>query len=168
MCSAPIVDCGSDELSGQYLSFTLGDEIYGIDILKVKEIRGWEEARPLPDTPDYIRGVLDLRGSIVPVVDMRLRFNLNKAECSATTVTIILTIQLKDRSYVVGMVVDSVSDVLDMQERDVKEAPLLGKKIDTKYIHGMVSLGQQVILLLDVDNLLDPDELVLLSDVSDE
>ncbi len=162
MCPFPTAGGDSGEHAGQYLSFTLGDEVYGIDILKVREIRGWEAVRPLPDTPDYVRGVLDLRGSIVPVIDMRLRFNLDKAECSATTVTIILTIQLKDRPYVVGMVVDGVSDVLDMQTHDVKEAPSLGKKIDTRYIDGMVSLGQQVVLLLDVDNLLDPDELVSL------
>jgi len=157
----------SSGLGGQYLSFTLGNEDYGIDILKVKEIRGWEEPRPLPDTPDYVRGVLDLRGSIVPVIDMRLRFNLEHAECTSTTVTIILSIQLRGRPYAIGIVVDSVSDVLDMQARDIKDAPSLGKKIDTRYILGMVSMDEHVVLLLDVDSLLDPDELVSLGDAID-
>ena len=157
----------SSGLGGQYLSFTLGDEDYGVDILKVKEIRGWEEVRPLPDTPDYVKGVLDLRGSIVPVIDMRLRFNQEHAECTATTVTIILSIQLRGRPYMIGIVVDSVSDVLDIQARDIKEGPSLGKKIDTRYILGMVSMDEHVVLLLDVDSLLDPDELVSRGDATD-
>ncbi len=153
--------------TGQYLSFTLGDEDYGIDILKVMEIRGWEEPRPLPETPDYVRGVLDLRGSIVPVIDMRLRFNLEHAECTSTTVIIILSIQLNGRPYTIGIVVDSVSDVLDMQVRDIKDAPSLGKNIDTRYILGMFSMDEHVVLLLDVDNLLDPDELTSIGDAAD-
>jgi len=156
------------KLGKQYLSFTLGDDDYGIDILKVKEIRGWEEVRPLPDTPDYVRGVLDLRGSIVPVIDMRLRFNLDRSECTATTVIIILSIQLKGKPYVVGIVVDGVSDVLDTQSHEIKEIPPLGKKIDTRYILGMVTIDSRVVLFLDVDSLLDPDELVSLGDVVDE
>lgn len=150
------------DVVGQFLSFTLGEEVYGIDVLKVQEIRGWEEVRPLPDTPDYVKGVLDLRGSIVPVIDMRLRFNLSGAEYTATTVTIILNVDTKEKSHVIGIVVDGVSDVLDIQEQEVKEAPSLGGKIDTRYLLGMVSKDQHVVLLLDADNLLDPDELMSL------
>jgi purine-binding chemotaxis protein CheW len=149
-------------LSGQYLSFSLGEEDYGIDILKVKEIRGWEDVRPLPDTPDYVKGVLDLRGSIVPIIDMRLRFNLIKAEYTSTTVTIILSMQVHDRAHLIGIVVDGVSDVLEILEQDIKDAPALGKKIDTRYLLGMVSIDNRVVLLLDADNLLDPDELLSL------
>jgi purine-binding chemotaxis protein CheW len=155
-------------MSGQYLSFTLGDEGYGIDILKVQEIRGWEEVRPLPDTPDYVKGVLDLRGSIVPIIDMRLRFNLEQAKYTATTVTIILSIHIRDTSHVIGIVVDGVSDVLDIQEQDIREAPPLGGKIDTRYLLGMVSRDSHVVLLLDADNLLDPDELMSLDIVNGE
>ncbi len=150
-------------MGGQYLSFTIGDEDYGIDILKVQEIRGWENVRPLPDTPDYVKGVLDLRGTIMPIIDMRLRFKLGKAEYTDTTVTIILSIQLKGKPYMTGIVVDAVSDVLDIQTDDIKATPSLGKKIDTKYLFGMVSIEDRVVLLLDVDNLLDPDELASLS-----
>ncbi len=153
-------------LVGQYLSFTLGDEDYGIDILKVQEIRGWEEAHPLPDTPNYVKGVLDLRGSIVPIIDMRLRFNLDSAEYTATTVTIILNMEAQGKSRVIGIVVDSVSDVLDIKEQDIKQAPSLGKKIDTRYLLGMVSRENRVVLLLDADNLLDPDELLSLDNES--
>lgn len=150
------------DVVGQYLSFTLGEEVYGIDVLKVQEIRGWEEVRPLPGTPDYVKGVLDLRGAIVPIIDMRLRFNLADAEYMATTVTIILNVDAHEKTHMIGIVVDGVSDVLDIQEQDVKEAPSLGRKIDTRYILGMVSKDDHVVLLLDADNLLDPDELLSL------
>jgi purine-binding chemotaxis protein CheW len=118
--------------------------------------------RPLPDTPDYVKGVLDLRGSIVPIIDMRLRFNLSGAEYTATTVTIILNVDTQEKSHVIGIVVDGVSDVLDIQEQEVRDAPSLGRKIDTRYLLGMVSKDQHVVLLLDADNLLDPDELMSL------
>ncbi len=166
MSSASTKDTTQDRtaknVSGQYLSFTLGDEDYGIDILKVQEIRGWEEVRPLPDTPVYVKGVLDLRGYIVPIIDMRLRFNLEKAEYTATTVTIILNVEVEGKNRVIGVVVDGVSDVLDMQEQDIRQAPSLGKKIDTRYLLGMVSRNNRVVLLLDADNLLNPDELLSL------
>ncbi len=149
-------------MGGQYLSFTIGDEDYGIDILKVQEIRGWESVRPLPGTPDYVKGVLDLRGAIMPVIDMRLRFKLERAEYTATTVTIILGIQVQGKPYMIGIVVDAVSDVLDIQADEIKATPSLGKKIDTKYLLGMVSIDGHVVLLLDADNLLDPDELLSL------
>lgn len=150
------------DVVGQYLSFTLGDEVYGIDVLKVQEIRGWEEVRPLPDTPDYLKGVLDLRGAIVPIVDMRLRFHLSDAEYTATTVTIILNIDTHNKAQMIGIVVDGVSDVLDIQEQGIKAAPSLGGKIDTRYLVGMVSKDDHVVLLLDADNLLDPEELLSL------
>jgi purine-binding chemotaxis protein CheW len=116
----------TQDVVGQFLSFTLGEEVYGIDVLKVQEIRGWEEVRPLPDTPDYVKGVLDLRGSIVPIIDMRLRFNLSDAEYTATTVTIILNVDTQEKSHMIGIVVDGVSDVLDVQKQEVREAPSLG------------------------------------------
>ena len=149
---------------GQYLSFILGDEDYAVDILKVREIRGWEDVRPLPDTPDYVKGVLDLRGAIVPIIDLRLRFGLEKVQYTPTTVTIVLTVNVDGEQHIVGIVVDSVSDVLDVAAGDMRASPRLGKKIDTKYILGMVTLEQRVVILLDVDKLLDPEELTSLSD----
>jgi len=155
-------DGSGTEGDGQYLSFILGDEGYAVDILKVREIMGWEEVRPLPDTPDYVKGVLDLRGAIVPILDLRLRFGLKNAEYTATTVIIVLTVNVDDEQYIVGVVVDNVSDVLNVAAGDVRASPSLGKKISTKYILGMVTLDQRVVVLLDVDNLLDPDELTCL------
>jgi purine-binding chemotaxis protein CheW len=147
---------------GQYLSFTLGGEDYGVDILKVQEIKGWEEVRPLPDTPEYVKGVLDFRGTIVPIIDLRSRFNLKSIEYTPTTVTIVIAAEVNGSSHIIGMVVDSVSDVLDVSVKDIRNAPNLGAKINTRYILGMVNQDQRMVILLDTDKLLDPDELGVL------
>lgn len=148
-------------MGGQYLSFTLGGEAYGVDILRVQEIKGWETVRPLPDTPDYVKGVLDLRGEIVPIIDLRTRLKLDHAEYTPTTVTIVLTVESERGQNFVGIVVDGVSDVLDVPEDDVRAAPDLGAHINTKYIIGMVTQGERMVVLLDVDKLFNPDELGL-------
>ena len=151
--------------SGQYLSFSLGGEEYGLDILKVKEIRGWETVRPLPDTPDYIKGVLDLRGTIVPILDLRLRFSVGEAEYAPTTVIIVVSVETGESSQVVGIVVDGVSDVLDVTAAAMRKAPELGTRINTRFIRGMVTLEKRMVVLLDVDRLLDPEEMSLLGDL---
>ncbi|MBA1446246.1 MAG: chemotaxis protein CheW [Gammaproteobacteria bacterium] len=148
-------------VGGQYLSFTLGGEDYGVDILRVQEIKGWETVRPLPDTPDYVKGVLDLRGKIVPIIDLRTRLKLDHAEYTPTTVTIVLTVESESGPNFVGIVVDGVSDVLDVPGDDVRAAPDLGAHINTKYITGMVIQGERMVVLLDVDRLFNPDELGL-------
>ncbi len=148
-------------VGGQYLSFTLGGEDYGVDILRVQEIKGWEAVRPLPDTPDYVKGVLDLRGEIVPIIDLRTRLKLDHAEYTPTTVTIVLTVESERGQNFVGIVVDGVSDVLDVPGDDVRAAPDLGAHINTKYITGMVTQGERMVVLLDVDRLFNPDELGL-------
>jgi purine-binding chemotaxis protein CheW len=149
-------DSGGD---GQYLSFNLGGEDYGLDILKVQEIRGWETVRPLPDTPDYIKGVLDLRGAIVPIVDLRIRFKSGQAEYLPTTVIIVVATDLGERRQVMGIVVDGVSDVLDVAGDALRPAPNLGARISTRFIRGMVTREANMVVLLDMDKLLDPEEL---------
>lgn len=156
----------AESLDGQYLGFTLGDDDYGIDILRVREIKGWEAVRTLPDMPDSVKGVLDLRGNIVPIIDLRTRFNLEKVEYKPTTVTIVLTVRVGEREQVMGVVVDSVSDVLDISAQDMKSAPNLGRRINTRFIKGMVTLGERMVVLLDVDRLMNPDELGVLETLS--
>lgn len=156
----------SVDMSGQYLSFMLGNEDYGIDILKVREIKGWEEVRPLPDTPHYIKGVLDLRGTIVPILDLRSRFNLDSVEYTPTTVTIVLSIQTEKKAHIIGVVVDGVSDVLDVKCDEIRTAPDFGTQINTRYIKGMVTQGKRMIVLLDADRLFDTDVMEL-TDVID-
>jgi len=149
-------------LSGQYLSFILGGEAYAVEILKVQEIRGWEQVRPLPNSADFIKGVLDLRGVIVPIIDLRIRFGLEAREYTPTTVIIVLAVGEGDQRQVVGAVVDSVSDVLDVSADEVRKPPRLGSHIGHRYLIGMVSRDKQMVVLLNSDKLFSEEELSVL------
>jgi purine-binding chemotaxis protein CheW len=152
-----------ENMNGQYLSFTLGGEDYGVDILRVQEIRGWEELRPLPDTPEYVKGVLDLRGTIVPIIDLRIRMNMTNVEYHPTTVIIVLSVMSEGgHSQQVGAVVDAVSDVLDVKADEIKKAPSIASKINDRYLRGMVSRDERMVVLLDVDLLFKANELGVL------
>jgi len=140
----------------EFLTFTLGTESYGVDILKVKEIRGWEKLRELHDTPSFVKGVLDLRGSIVPIVDLRIRFRLESVDYNPTTVIIVLSVD--DSDNMMGVVVDSVSDVLAVKQEEIKSSPSLGSKINTDYVIGMVSKQDYMVMLLDSEKLLDTED----------
>ena len=142
----------------QFLTFELAGEAYGVDILKVQEIRGWEPVREIPNTPDYIKGALNLRGTIVPIVDLRERFNMETTEYSPITVVIVLVVENSLGKNVMGIVADAVSDVLDIHGNDIKSSPKLGSKIDTRYMRGMFVGKKQMVMLLDVDKLLDSEE----------
>ncbi len=142
----------------QFLTFELAGEAYGIEILKVQEIRGWEPVRELPNTPDYIKGALNLRGEIVPIIDLRERFGMEKTEYSPITVVIVLCVESIKGSNVMGIVADAVSDVLDITLADIKATPKLGAKIDTRYMRGMHMGKKQMVMLLDTDKLLDSEE----------
>ena len=153
----------SSEEGSQYFSFFLGGEVYGIDILRVQEIRGWEPTRSLPDTPAHVIGVLDLRGIIVPVIDLRVRFGLPDPEYSATTVVIVMNIREDHgKTRIIGAVVDAVSDVLDIAGRDIKAVPSIGSCIGSFYLNGMVTVGERMVILLDIDKLFDERELDLI------
>ena len=147
----------------EFLTFTLGRENYGVDILKVREIRGWEKIRELHDTPDYVKGVLDLRGSIVPIVDLRIRFNIDDYEYTTTTVIIVLAAD--NEGSMMGIVVDSVSDVLTVSQADIKPTPSLGSKINTDYIRGMVTTDDHMVMLVESDKLLDTEAFEVLSNL---
>ncbi len=134
----------------EYLTFRLGAEEYGIDILKVQEIRGYEEPTHIANSPPYIKGVVNLRGTIVPIVDMRMRFACEKVEYNGFTVSIILNVG--DR--VVGVVVDSVSDVMELPADAVKPAPEMGSVIDAQYITGLGQVGERLMILLDIERLI--------------
>lgn len=141
----------------EYLTFTLGDEEYGVDILKVQEIRGYDSVTRLPDAPAWIKGVVNLRGTIVPVVDLRIRFRLGKPTYDQFTVMIILTVA----NRVLGMVVDSVSDVTQLDPEQVRPAPELGSGIDSRYIAGMGTVDQRMLILLDIERLMLSPEMAL-------
>jgi len=159
-----------NKLSGEYLTFTIESEEYGVDILCVEEIRGWEAVRKIPNTPDYVRGVINLRGAIVPIIDMRERFGMELKEYSATTVVIVLrSLQSEgDNSAgnIIGVVVDAVSEVYDLKMQQIKDAPDFGSNIDVQFIKGLADIDDQLILLLDLDKFLNFDELHSLSSLS--
>ena len=141
---------GEDTGGEEYLAFTLGREEYGIDILKVQEIRGYETVTRIANAPDFIKGVINLRGIIVPIVDLRIKFQLDRVEYNQYTVVIILN--LKDR--VVGIAVDGVSDVLTLQSQQIKPAPELSGALDTDYIRGLGSIDERMLILVDIERLL--------------
>ncbi|OQW79560.1 MAG: chemotaxis protein CheW [Proteobacteria bacterium ST_bin11] len=153
-------DLESDLQVEQFLTFELEGEAYGIEILKVQEIRGWEPIRKIPNTPDFVKGALNLRGSIVPIVDLRERFQMEKVEYTPVTVVIVMSVKTASGDSVMGIVADAVSDVLDISLSDIKEAPNLGSRINTQYMRGMFVGKKNMVMLLDVDKLLNPEEFV--------
>src|ERR1700722_15552923 len=143
--------------SHQVLTFVLGNETYGVDILRVQEIRGWSSITKIPHAPSHVLGVLNLRGSIVPIVDLRMKFALERAEYTPTTVTIVLSIATATGSRNVGVVVDAVSDVKDVNRAEVKPAPELMGYSATEHILGLLPLEGQMTMLLDIDRLIGGD-----------
>ncbi len=142
--------------------FVLGKEEYGVDILKVQEIRGYEKVTALPAAPDYLKGVVNLRGVIVPVIDLRVKFGMANPAYDALTVVVILRIGAR----VIGIVVDGVSDVIRLAPGDVKAAPELGTLVDSSYLAGLATLDERMILLVDIEKFLSSGELKLLGDVA--
>lgn len=141
----------------QYLTFILGNESYGLDILAVKEIRGWDEATLIPNSPDYVKGVVNLRGAIVPIVDLRIRFDVGDIEYLPTTVVIILSGEVDSNSRTKGFIVDAVSDVLDVNASEVKQAPDFDGSVPNHYIQGLVNSNENVVTILDINHLLSMD-----------
>ena len=149
--------------SRELLTFTLGSEEYGIDILKVQEIRGYEAVTTIANAPDFIKGVINLRGIIVPVVDMRIKFKLGSVTYNETTVVIILNVA--DR--VVGMVVDGVSDVTTLKADEIKPAPEFGSGLDTRYLEGLGTVDERMIILVDIEKLMTSRDMELIETVEE-
>jgi purine-binding chemotaxis protein CheW len=141
----------------EMLTFRLGSEAYGINILKVQEIRGCDPVTPIAGTPEFIRGVIDLRGVIVPIVDMRMKFGLSDFAYDAFTVVIILNVARR----VIGMVVDSVSDVVTFDADQIRPVPEFSAHLDTQFITGLARLDDQMVILLDIEHLLSSPEMQL-------
>ena len=148
---------GESPTSRQVLTFCLGAETYGVDILRVQEIRGWSPVTRIPKSPPHVLGVLNLRGSIVPIVDLRVRFSLERAEFTPLTVIIVLSITTPNGRSEFGLVVDSVSDVVDISTKDLKDAPNLGGKMNADFIQCLATVADRMLILLDVDALIGRD-----------
>ena len=145
----------------EFLTFTLGSEEYAIDILKVQEIRGYDAVTKIANTPDYIKGVINMRGVIVPVVDMRLKFHLGNATYDQFTVMIILNLGQR----IVGMVVDSVSDVIALSPEEIRPAPDFGSTFDTQYLIGLASVGERMAIVVDIEKLMTSQEMGLIDQI---
>ncbi len=147
----------------EVLSFRLGQEEYGISILKVQEIRGYDAVTRIANAPAFLKGVINLRGQIVPIVDMRIKFNLGKPEYDSFTVVIILNIG----SHVIGMVVDSVSDVVTLEPEQVRPAPAMGGGIDAEHLLGLGTVGERMLILLDIERLLASPDMGLINSMAE-
>lgn len=143
--------------SNEYLTFSLGEETYGIDILAVKEIRGYESVTKIANAPEFVKGVINLRGDIVPIVDLRIKFHIGKASYDEFTIVIVL--HLHER--IVGVVVDSVSDVVALTEESLRPPPDFGVAFNSKYLRGLATVNDQMIILVDIAELIASDELAL-------
>ncbi len=134
----------------QFLTFNLGDELYGVDILRVQEIKGYTAVTKIPNTPPHIMGVLNLRGTIVPIVELRTKFGM--PTIAYTTFTVIIVVVVRDK--VMGLVVDSVSDVLNIDKKDIQPPPQLGVKVDVSFLNGIGRSGDKLVALLDIDRMM--------------
>jgi purine-binding chemotaxis protein CheW len=146
----------------EFLGFTLGQEEYGIDILKVREIRGYEAVTRIANAPDFIKGVVNLRGVIVPIVDMRIKFNVGEAVYDQFTVVVILDIG----GRIVGVVVDSVSDVFTLTPEEIKPAPEMSSTFNISYLLGLGTIGDRMLILVDIDKLMTSAEMGLIEELA--
>ena len=150
------------ESTNEFLSFKLGNEEYGIDILKVQEIRGYETVTKIANAPEFIKGVINLRGIIIPIIDMRIKFNLGKPVYDQFTVVIILNIN--DR--IMGIVVDSVSDVVTLTQEQIKPAPDMGTSFSSNYLMGLATIEDRMIILADISKLMSSQEMGLIDSIN--
>lgn len=153
---------GQSKAVRELLVFTLGQEEYGIDILKVQEIRGYDAVTRIANAPSFIKGVVNLRGSIVPIVDLRIKFGLGEPVYDAFTVVIILNIFQRT----VGVVVDGVSDVIQLAEDELRDPPEFGSVVETTYIEGLGTKGERMVIIVDIERLMSSAEMALV-DVTD-
>jgi len=167
MSLQPVTQEAEIELSGnmnQFLTFMLNGEEYGIDILKVQGIQGMTKVTPIPNTPDFILGVINLRGALVPIVDLRKRFSLTDASYGPTTVIIVVKIQDAGTEKVIGLVVDAVSEVYNVAENEVKPPPSFGRTISTDYMKGLTTIDEKMVILLEIDSLVSEGVMSLVPD----
>lgn len=147
------------EREGKYLTFTLAEEEYGIGILRIKEIIGMMPITPVPQTPEFVKGVINLRGKVIPVVDLRLRFGMEEIDYTERTCIIVVEISGGTGTVQTGIVVDSVSEVMNIKGGDIEDSPSFGANLDTGYILGMAKMEGDVKILLDIDKVLSAEEI---------
>lgn len=145
---------GESDYQNQYLTFLLGEEEYAVDILRVQEIRGWDSVTTIPNAPPFIKGVINLRGTIVSILDLRERFGIDSVEYTDLTVVVVLRVKGEGKDRIMGVVVDAVSEVYHIGESDLKDPPDLGYAINMNYMKGMATIDDKMIIVLDIDHLM--------------
>lgn len=155
-------DRSGTNIVSEFLTFTLGNEEYGIDILKVQEIRGYDTVTHIANAPEFIKGVINLRGVIVPIVDMRIKFRVGEPTYNDFTVVIIMNVL----GRVIGMVVDGVSDVVALSPEQIKPAPEMGAALNTDYITGLGTVNEQMLILVDIEKLMSSEEMQVMEQVN--
>jgi len=153
---------------GEYLTFVLADEEYGLEILKVREIIGYMDITAVPQTPDYVKGVINLRGQIVPVVDLRAKFGIESAEITRETAIIVVETTQNNHKFRTGIVVDHVQEVLDIPAENIEETPQFGPAVRTDFILGMAKVGESVKILLDIDKALAGTDLATVGELAQQ
>ena len=148
----------------QYLTFKLEDEVFALDILKVREVLDFTTVTKVPRTPEFMRGVINLRGSVVPVVDMRLKFAMSRTEKTVNTCIIIVEISIEGEKAVLGALADSVQEVVDLEPDQIEPAPRIGTKLRTEFIKGMGKRNEQFVILLDIDKVFSAEEIFMVLD----
>ncbi|MCB2184996.1 MAG: chemotaxis protein CheW [Deltaproteobacteria bacterium] len=156
-------DSLAERIAGKYLTFALAEEEYGLEILRVREIIGMMEITPVPKTPEFVLGVINLRGKVIPVIDLRLKFGLPYKDPDERTCVIVAEVQHEGSTVQMGIVVDRVNEVVDVKASDVEPTPSFGVSLDTTFILGMAKVGEKVKILLDVDRVLTGSEMSTLS-----
>ncbi len=151
--------------TNKYLTFVLATEEYAVDILRVQEIKGWSKVTKIPNTPHYICGVINLRGTIVPIVDLRSRFGLEHLEYGPMTVVVVVKVLSNAKERIMGVVVDAVSDVYDVSDSDIKPPPDFGTVISIEFVRGLATVEEKMVIVLDIDRLLNSDELAILEHI---
>jgi purine-binding chemotaxis protein CheW len=150
------------ELTNQYLTFKLDSDLFAVDVSKAREVLDFAEVTRVPQTPDYMLGVINLRGSVVPVINLRRKFGMKEAERTVDTCIIVIDIEVNDETVVVGVVADAVQEVLDLDAGQIEPPPRLGTRLNTEFIKGMGSLDDQFIILLDIDRVFTAEELAVI------
>ena len=151
---------------GKYLTFSLAGEEYGIGILKIKEIIGMMPITTVPQTPEFVKGVINLRGKVIPVIDLRLKFEIEKIDYTERTCIIVVDLKSQGADILIGVVVDSVSEVLNIKADDIEDTPTFGTRLDTTYILGMAKMEGDVKILLDIDQVLSDEEITVLENAA--
>ena len=152
--------------AGKYLTFRLDNEEYGLEILKVREIIGLMDITSVPKTPDYVRGIINLRGSVIPVLDLKKKFDMGATEDTEETCVIVVEVTLGDNKVMMGTIVDAVSEVLEIKENEIEDAPAFGTNVNTKFILGIGKVKDEVKILLDIDEVLTTSDIAMMEDLA--